>query len=342
MRTYLPIILGLATLALPLAALLWLALARRDATSIWLLRLLFAGAVVFLAFFAGGWVFTSVHLRYIPVALMPVAAWLSLHRRRRLPREERRLTHPLALLGWTLILCAPLSLDLGIIQGWIMKTHPLDLDLPFRQGTYVVLQGGNSLATNPFHHRSRPHPPPGWYGSGGPESEWYAVDLVELNDFGNRAGALVSRDARDYMIFGDSIYAPCAGMLVEAVDTLPEMMVGETDTEHPEGNRLSISLPPFGPNVLISPIMRGSIPLRPGDWVQAGEYIGRVGNSGSSMEPHLHIEAREFAFDAGPFPVPIRFGRRLLSMNDVITAGEADGAGAPAEQEGRPRVGTSR
>jgi murein DD-endopeptidase MepM/ murein hydrolase activator NlpD len=30
--------------------------------------------------------------------------------------------------------------------------------------------------------------------------------------------------------------------------------------------------------------------VRPGDQVEVGDPIGRVGNSGASLEPHLHIQ----------------------------------------------------
>jgi len=45
----------------------------------------------------------------------------------------------------------------------------------------------------------------------------------------------------------------------------------------------------------------GSTPLRPGDAVKAGDLVGRVGNSGLSTGPHLHLEVRSDGVPVDPF-----------------------------------------
>lgn len=54
----------------------------------------------------------------------------------------------------------------------------------------------------------------------------------------------------------------------------------------------------------------------PGKFVKKGEPIGRVGNSGNTAEPHLHIHA--IRSEKGSIvPVPLLFDQKLLSMNSV-------------------------
>ena len=64
--------------------------------------------------------------------------------------------------------------------------------------------------------------------------------------------------------------------------------------------------------------------VRTGQRVRAGELIGRVGNSGNTTEPHLHIHAEPGAYPglfSGEPPVPMRFEGRLLERNDRIRSG---------------------
>jgi hypothetical protein len=44
----------------------------------------------------------------------------------------------------------------------------------------------------------------------------------------------------------------------------------------------------------------GSVRVQPGDFVQAGDLIGEVGNSGGSLLPHLHLQVMK---NADPFPL---------------------------------------
>jgi murein DD-endopeptidase MepM/ murein hydrolase activator NlpD len=67
--------------------------------------------------------------------------------------------------------------------------------------------------------------------------------------------------------------------------------------------------------------MKGSVLVRPGDRVQAGQPLACVGNSGNTTEPHLHIHAKR-----GDKPdsildgegMPMRFGGRWLIRNSVV------------------------
>lgn len=51
---------------------------------------------------------------------------------------------------------------------------------------------------------------------------------------------------------------------------------------------------------LFAHLRNGSVQVRPGDAVRAGEQIGEVGNSGSSIQPHLHFQIMS---NEDPFPL---------------------------------------
>jgi Peptidase family M23 len=51
---------------------------------------------------------------------------------------------------------------------------------------------------------------------------------------------------------------------------------------------------------LLAHLRRGSVRVKPGDRVHVGDPIGEVGNSGSSLQPHLHLQVMS---SPDPFPL---------------------------------------
>lgn len=51
---------------------------------------------------------------------------------------------------------------------------------------------------------------------------------------------------------------------------------------------------------LYAHLKKGSVTVRPGDVVQRGDRLGQVGNSGSSLQPHLHFQVMN---SPDPFPL---------------------------------------
>ena len=56
------------------------------------------------------------------------------------------------------------------------------------------------------------------------------------------------------------------------------------------GNYVFIEVEGTGNYMILANLAKDSIPLKVGDTVKEGAYIGRVGNSGTSSAPHLHIQ----------------------------------------------------
>jgi murein DD-endopeptidase MepM/ murein hydrolase activator NlpD len=51
---------------------------------------------------------------------------------------------------------------------------------------------------------------------------------------------------------------------------------------------------------LFAHLKRGSVCVHPGDIVRSGDPLGKVGNSGSSLQPHLHFQVMN---TPDPFPL---------------------------------------
>jgi hypothetical protein len=139
--------------------------------------------------------------------------------------------------------------------------HPLGTD----HAAYV-LQGGASKWLN-HHHRH-------------PQQRW-AVDLLPVS------GPLLRTDTRLV-----EVVAPVAGTVVAAVDGYPDHPAPSV-TVPAYGNHVVIAHPgpPGLTRLFLCHLAEGSVAVREGQPVSAGDLVGYVGNSGRSTEPHLHLHA---------------------------------------------------
>jgi hypothetical protein len=144
------------------------------------------------------------------------------------------------------------------------------LRFPLR-GTWYVVQGGGRLIN---HHASVP-------------AQRAAIDLVMTGPRGTRTGRGTGPDA--YLAYGRPVSAPCDGVVVSAGDGIDDQTPGRIRFQPPYGNHVFIDT---GHEIVkLAHLRRGSVLVKPGERVRAGDPIGEVGNSGNSTEPHLHIHA---------------------------------------------------
>ncbi|HYI74813.1 MAG TPA: peptidoglycan DD-metalloendopeptidase family protein [Gaiellaceae bacterium] len=104
-----------------------------------------------------------------------------------------------------------------------------------------------------------------------------------------------SSENEDFLIFGLPLYAAASGTIVKCRRSFPENKPG---TSGASGNGLWIQTRGSQELYFYAHMKRDTIPAKlcPKENdpisvpVEAGEYVGRVGNSGSSQGPHLHTE----------------------------------------------------
>lgn len=94
-------------------------------------------------------------------------------------------------------------------------------------------------------------------------------------------------------------------------DGLPDNAPGRPDPAHPEGN--CIVLKCGDAELFMAHLKRGSIAVTVGEDVTTGQPLGNIGNSGKTLEPHLHISATKGGAETG-----LRFNGRKLSVNSVV------------------------
>ena len=85
--------------------------------------------------------------------------------------------------------------------------------------------------------------------------------------------------------------APADGTVTYLVDGHPDLPIGSVDSQHPTGNHLVIDIG-GGRYLLIGHLRQGSITVKVGERVTEGQPIARVGKSGDSSHPHIHIQAQ--------------------------------------------------
>lgn len=144
--------------------------------------------------------------------------------------------------------------------------------LPFR-GEWLVFWGGDRPDIN--QHVALP-------------SQRRAADLVKVDASGNthRGGG---RELTDYYAYGQDILAMADGVVVTAIDGVPDSVPGTLNPYLATGN-LVVLRHDGGLHSAYAHLVPGSLKIKPGDRVRRGQVLGACGNSGNSSEPHLHVQ----------------------------------------------------
>ncbi len=148
------------------------------------------------------------------------------------------------------------------------------LRLPF-DGTWWVFWGGDTLEQN-YHVIAR--------------DQRHAYDIVMRQGDSTIRGD--GKKNEDYYDWGKPVLAPAAGLVTEAVDGVEDNVPGKMNPEQLYGNHVVIDLGQ-GEFAVICHFQNGSLKVKPGDHVRAGQPLGLCGNSGNSSEPHVHIHLQD-------------------------------------------------
>ncbi len=120
----------------------------------------------------------------------------------------------------------------------------------------------------------------------------FAWDLVITRNgkpFAGEAGNL-----GNYFAWDQPVLAQADGVVRLAEDTYPDMPIGRSGGF----DRANSVIVDYGGGILAiyGHVRQGSVTVRPGDRVAAGQELARVGNSGASGMPHLHFTMLDHAY----------------------------------------------
>jgi murein DD-endopeptidase MepM/ murein hydrolase activator NlpD len=119
-------------------------------------------------------------------------------------------------------------------------------------------------------------------------AESFAYDFLQIG----ANGKSFLRDGmrnQDYYAYGKKVLAAKNGTVVFVRSDIIENTPGETTNTNTPGGNLVIVDHGGGQYGYYGHLRPGSVSVRVGSAVSAGEAIAEVGNSGDSVEPHLHF-----------------------------------------------------
>jgi hypothetical protein len=146
---------------------------------------------------------------------------------------------------------------------------------------WSVSQGGHAELVN-YHH----------VGS----TQQNALDIEQVVDgSSHRPG---STGLASYYVYDKPVLAPADGVITFVLDGRPGLPIGEADHYFQSGNQIVMDIG-GGRFLMMAHLREGSISVRVGERVSEGQQIARVGNSGNTTEPHIHIHVQNMATGVG-------------------------------------------
>ena len=164
----------------------------------------------------------------------------------------------------------------------------------------------------------------------------FASDLCIVNESGDLRRN-VNNSNEDWYGFGAPVYAPGSGRIVRMKDGVPDNINGKAtftidefrkDPTVPAGNFVMIDHQ-NGEYSLMAHMKQGSVRVRVGEMVRAGQQVGQMGVSGDAYLPHVHYELRDSSeLNANGLPayfhdfVRVIGKRRIAVPVDSVNSGD--------------------
>lgn len=159
----------------------------------------------------------------------------------------------------------------------------------------------------------------------------YAIDWVKYHIVNGEGVTWSGPEDKNtsYFCYDAPIYSVAGGKVVEALDGMPEnvphsgKVAIDVNFANAAGNHVVVDIG-YGLYALYAHMRPGTLRVKAGDTVKAGDLLGHVGNTGNSTEPHLHMHIdNQPSFLAGQ-GVPYEFDHFEASNTKGVTNGPHD------------------
>lgn len=166
----------------------------------------------------------------------------------------------------------------------------------------------------------------------------FAIDWMKTNDEGEFVTGDTNRN-ESYAGYGQEIRAVADGTISSTLDTMEANRPGILPAQDPvlaatitvetvDGNHIIQDLG-GGVWAAYAHLQKGSLLVKPGDTVKAGQVIAKLGNTGNSNAPHLHFQLMNGPNLVGSDGLPYVLGafdyagfipmQRIIDMDDYVT-----------------------
>jgi len=156
-------------------------------------------------------------------------------------------------------------------------------------------------------------------------TEEFAIDWIRVDAQGHQFNG-DPKDPKAWVGYGAELLAVAPGMVVEVMDGLPDVAAGKAPD--------NLTIPQIAGNRVIIDIGQGrfaeydhlaphSVTVKVGAYVQQGQKIGLLGNSGNTTAPHLHFQLmdRPSPLDGAALPFVFAYmqlqGRITINLDEL-------------------------
>ena len=148
-------------------------------------------------------------------------------------------------------------------------------------------------------------------------SQRYAIDWIKV-DQDNRLYVGDPKILDNWAGYNQNVLAVSDAQVVRVVDKFQDQVpfilpaeVGAITLDEIDGNHVILALP-NGQFAFYAHLIPGSITVEEGDFVTKGQVIGKLGNTGNTSAPHLHLHIMETASSLGSDGLPHVFDQYNL------------------------------
>lgn len=244
----------------------------------------FVGNFILLLFKTAPWEFTNYYIRHVLVLVYLIIAFRNLI----FINTGIQGIFGIKVLGDVLVLVLSLILmyfNTGSVRASKKPKDCINLSLPFKDGKYIITDGGDGMISPllNYHNKAQIHK-----NGKSNTSMRFATDISKLNKFGFTVKNVLTKENKDYEVFHEKVYCPCDATVVEIVNGIENNIPFSGMYPYNVGNRVILKIDNY--YIVMGHLEKDSIEVEVGNSVKSGQRLAKIGNSGLTPRPHLHMQ----------------------------------------------------